>query len=140
MKIPKPLKITVSVILVLVVLAISGLAAMQHVLKLGREDAAISTLHQIHKAQTQFKTMRGRYGTLEELEEAALIGHITGPSSQYRYWISDLTPTTFCAHAIRVATNVSYHDFNLSEDGIIHSQRSTLPGTIPRGLGVAEQR
>ncbi len=140
MKISRSLKITLSVLLALIMLAVSALAMLQHNLKRGREEAAINTLHQIHSAQVQFKITHGRYATLNELEEAELVPHLSFPSSHYRYWISDLTPTTFCAHADRVATNVSYHDFNISEDGILYSQRSKIPDGVPRGQGVAEQR
>ena len=140
MKIPRSLKITLSILLALIVLAVSGLAMLQHNLKRGREETAISRLRQIHQIQIQFKREHGRYGTQSELEEAGLIGPRNAPTSHYHYWVSDVTPVTFCVHADRPARKIGNHDFTLCEDGVLHSQRSEIPGSVARGQGDVEQR
>lgn len=122
----------------LVLVACSFFLIERH-LKFEREEVAINHLHRIHQAQMQFKTKQGRYGTLAELAEARLVeaGPAYNATSYFRYWVSDLTPTTFCAHADRKGPKAGYCDFNLSEDGVLYSRCSDNIGPVPRGQGLA---
>jgi hypothetical protein len=122
----------------LVLVACSFFLIERH-LKFGREKAAIIGLHEIHQAETQFKTKHGRYGTLVELAEAGLVkaGLAWSANSYWRYQVSDLTATTFCAHAHRASLNAAYCDFSLCEDGVLNSRCSDNIGPVPRGQGLA---
>ncbi|MBL8189716.1 MAG: type II secretion system protein, partial [Acidobacteria bacterium] len=68
-----------SLIELLIVVAIVGILAAVAVPKLlknletGRETAAIQTLRTVHNNQAQFSAMKGKFGSLAELNQAGLI-------------------------------------------------------------------
>jgi hypothetical protein len=114
---------------------------LQGVLRVGRQKAAISQLYKIREAQEQTKTSHGRYGTLVELAEAGLLdaGIAWGSNSYFRYWVSDLTPTTFCAHADRQSAQAGNCDFNLCEDAVLSSRCDKKLGSVPRVQDIKER-
>lgn len=102
------------------------------------EWKVIRNLYRIYDGEENFKVIRGRYGTLKELAEANLIDpSFAGDQNEfkYRYWISDLSPSTFCLHADRKSLIPSNKDFNMSEDGITRFIRSWNLGSVQRGQG-----
>jgi len=110
----------------------------QRFIRIQTDHLAVRNLYDIHSAQGQFKSSKGRHGTLKELAEAGLIEpHFAGDQKplKYSYWISDLSSESFCVHADRKSWIAGYHDFNMSEDGILHFQKSETIGSIPRGQG-----
>ena len=63
----------------LIVVAIIGILAAVAVpkllenLKVGRETATINSLRTLHQNESLYNTMKGKFATLKELNEAALI-------------------------------------------------------------------
>ncbi len=128
----------------LIVVAIIGILAAVAVpkllenLKAGRETAAINSLRTIHQNESLYNTMKGRFGTLKELNEAALIdsNYSNGtPVSGYVYTATEATADQYCVQATRSTANTGYKDFNVTEDGTIRFNESKTPSPLPRGEG-----
>lgn len=128
----------------LIVVAIIGILAAVAVpkllenLKAGRETAAINSLRTIHQNESLYNTMKGRFGTLKELNEASLIdsNYSSGsPVSGYVYTATEATADQYCVQATRSAASTAYKDFNVTEDGTIRFNESKTPGPLPRGEG-----
>lgn len=128
----------VIIFLLLLPVVIEGVRTSSRFLKSGRDSLANINLEAIREAQEQYRSANGRYGTLEELTALKLI-HLPSDAdrkSNHNYWVSDLSPTTFCAHADRRDEDKSYRDFNMSEDGVLHWVESEIKGSVPRGKGM----
>lgn len=134
-----------SLIELLIVVAIIGILAavalpkLQANLKLGRETAAISSLRTIHTAQAQYNAMKGKFGTLKELEGAGLVGanFASGqPVSQYRYTSTEAEADKYCIQATRISPGAADHDYNVIEDGTIRALESKTVNALPHGEGV----
>jgi prepilin-type N-terminal cleavage/methylation domain-containing protein len=128
----------------LIVVAIIGILAAVAVpkllenLKIGRETATINSLRTIHQNESLYNTMKGRFGTLKELNEAALIdaNYSSGsPVSGYVYTATEATPDQYCVQATRSTANTAYKDYNVTEDGTIRFNESKTPSPLPRGEG-----
>ena len=128
----------------LIVVAIIGILAAVAVpkllenLKIGRETATINSLRTIHQTQSLHNTMKGRFATLKELNEASLIdsNYSSGnPVSGYIYTTTEATPDQYCVQATRSSVNTAYKDFNVIEDGTIRFVESKTPNALPRGEG-----
>jgi hypothetical protein len=137
MRITGPFKLGALIgILLLLVLACVPFF-LQRIRKFERQRAAVRFLYHIHQSQARFKIHQGRYGTLIELSEAGLLeaGLELNNTSTYKYWVSDLSPSTVCVHADRMAPQAGNCDFILCEDGVLDSRCSKEPGSVPRGPG-----
>lgn len=107
-------------------------------LKAGRESAAANTLRTIHQNESLYNTMKGRFGTLKELNEASLIdsNYTSGaPAGGYIYTSTEATADQYCVQATRSTANTGYKDFNVTEDGTIRFNESKTPSPLPRGEG-----
>jgi len=133
-----------SLIELLIVVAIIGILAaialpkLQENLKLSRETAAIKTLGTIHTNQAQFNAMKGKFGTLKELNETGLLDANYaggGAVSGYTYNSTEATPDQYCVQATRQSATTAYKDFNVIEDGTIRFVESKTPAPVPHGEG-----
>src|ERR1051326_7393114 len=107
------IKIVVSMVIAFLAFIAFSVYINQRYVRVQTEHLAIRNLYDIHTAQGKFKSLKGRYGTLKELAEARLIEpHFAGDQKtlRYSYWISDLSPETFCAHADRKSWIAGYCD------------------------------
>src|SRR5204863_2464464 len=106
-------------------------------LKHGRETAAIESLQEIYRAQTQYHSAKGRFGNLDELVETDMLSrkYKEGKTiSQYTYTTSDLTPNQFTVHADRESDGAGYKDFNIIEKGgDIYFIENKTKTSVPRG-------
>ena len=130
----------------LIVVAIIGILAavavpkLQENLRLGRETAAITSLRTIHNNEAQFNAMRGKFGSLKEMQEANLLeAKYAGGTSinQYIYKDSEVGPDAYCVHADREGNGAGTRDFNVIEDGTIRYVSSKTKGSVPHGEGTA---
>jgi prepilin-type N-terminal cleavage/methylation domain-containing protein len=128
----------------LIVVAIIGILAAVAVpkllenLKVGRETATINSLRTIHQNESLYNTMKGKFATLKELNEAALIdsNYSSGnPVSGYVYTATEATPDQYCVQATRSSPTTAYKDYNVTEDGTIRFVESKTPNPLPRGEG-----
>ena len=128
----------------LIVVAIIGILAAVAVpkllenLKVGRETATINSLRTLHQNESLYNTMKGKFASLKELNEAALIdsNYSSGnPVSGYIYTSTEATPDQYCVQATRSSPNTAYKDFNVIEDGTIRYVESKSPNPVPRGEG-----
>lgn len=128
----------------LIVVAIIGILAAVAVpkllenLKVGRETATINSLRTIHQNESLYNTMKGKFATLKELNEAQLIdsNYSSGnPVSGYVYTATEATPDQYCVQATRSSPNTAYKDYNVIEDGTIRFNESKTPNPLPRGEG-----
>ncbi|MEP7338241.1 MAG: prepilin-type N-terminal cleavage/methylation domain-containing protein [Acidobacteriota bacterium] len=133
-----------SLIELLIVVAIIGILAaialpkLQEALKLGRETATIKSLGTVHQNQAHFSAMKGKFGTLQELNQAGLIdaSYANGtPVSNYIYTSSEADSDKYCVQATRTAATASYKDFNVIEDGTIRYVESKSPSPVPHDGG-----
>lgn len=134
--------ITAAVSLVLIfvfsVLAAIALPQLQERLKLGRENAAINALRTIHNSQAQYNAMNGKFGTLQELSQAGLIGSQyanSTPISGYVYSSTEVDADKYCVQATRQSATTAYKDFNVTEDGVVRQIESKVPSSVPHGGG-----
>jgi prepilin-type N-terminal cleavage/methylation domain-containing protein len=134
-----------SLIELLIVVAIIGILAavaaprLLENIKLGRQTATLNSLRTIHQNEAQFNAMRGKFGTLKELNEASLIdaNYANGVAvSGYVYNSTEATPDQYCVQATRQSPSTAYRDFNVIEDGTIRYVEVKTPAPIPRGEGV----
>ncbi|MDX2033111.1 MAG: type II secretion system protein [Blastocatellia bacterium] len=133
-----------SLIELLIVVAIIGILATVAVprllenIKLGRQTATLNSLRTIHQNEAQYSAMKGRFGTLKELNEASLIdGNYANNTavSGYVYNSTEATADQYCVQATRSAASTAYNDYNVIEDGTIRYSESKTPNPVPRGEG-----
>jgi len=133
-----------SLIELLIVVAIIGILAavavprLRENLKIGRETATIESLRTIHTAQAHHSALKGKFGTLKELNEAGLIdaNYASGsPVSGYIYNSTEATPDKYCIQATRSSSSTAFKDFNVIEDGTIRYVEAETPSAIPHGEG-----
>ena len=133
-----------SLIELLIVVAIIGILAaialpkLQESLKLGRETATIESLKTIHQNQAHFSAMKGKFGTLQELNQAQLLdaNYANGTAvSGYTYTSPEADANKYCVQATRQAATTSYKDFNVIEDGDIRYVESKAPSPVPHDGG-----
>jgi type II secretory pathway pseudopilin PulG len=130
--------VSLALIAVFGILAAITLPALQEYLKRGHETATIHTLRTIHQNQLQFNAMTGKFGSLQELNQAGLFdqAYLNGRSvNGYVYSASDVSNVSYCVHADRAKDGTSYQDFVICEDGIIYYLESKTKGTVKRGEG-----
>lgn len=111
-----------------------GIPILNRFSKVTHDHLAACNLLNVGSAQEQYQLSTGRYGTLDELAKAGLLeSHLAGDRQTllYHYWISDLSPTTFCAHADRKDPGSGNTDFSISENGALHGKRSETIGSVP---------
>ncbi|HEX4951300.1 MAG TPA: type II secretion system protein [Blastocatellia bacterium] len=129
------LLIVISIIGIMAAVAIPQLNAY---LKRGRETAAIESLREIHRAQAQYYSAKGKFTNLNELVESEMLGRKYGEGktiSGYTYTSSDVTPNTFTIHADRSSDGDGYRDFSVTEKGDIYQIENKTKGTVARGQG-----
>ena len=133
-----------SLIELLIVVAIIGILAaialprLQESLKLGRETATIKSLGTVHQNQAHYSALKGRFGTLPELNQAGLIdaNYANGTAvSGYSYTSPEADADKYCVQATRQAATTSYKDFNVIEDGTIRYVESKSPSPVPHDGG-----
>lgn len=133
-----------SLIELLIVVAIIGILAaialpkLQENIKLGRETAALKTLGTIHTNQAQYHVMKGKFATLQELNQLQLLdaNYASGnPVSGYIYTSTESDADKYCVQATRQTNTTAYKDFNIIEDGTIRQVESKSPNPIPHGGG-----
>ncbi|HMV47798.1 MAG TPA: prepilin-type N-terminal cleavage/methylation domain-containing protein [Blastocatellia bacterium] len=137
-----------SLIELLIVVAIIGILAaialpkLQENIKLGRETAAIKSLGTIHTNQAQYNAMKGKFATLQELNQANLLdsNYSNGASvSGYVYASPEADADKYCVQATRQAATTAYKDFNVIEDGTIRQVESKTPSPVPHDGGTPLQ-
>ena len=133
-----------SLIELLIVVAIIGILAaialpkLQQNLKIGRETAAIKSLQTIHTNQAQFSAMKGRFGSLKELNEIGLLdaNYASGTAvNGYIYTSTESTQDVYCVQATRQSPTTADKDYSVIEDGTIRYVESKSPSPIPHGEG-----
>jgi type II secretory pathway pseudopilin PulG len=120
--------VSLTLTVILGILAAITLPALQEGIRRGRETTAIQTLRTIHTNQKQFSAMKGKFGTLQELNQAGLIDQLYSDGravSGYVYFTSDISTDD----------GTAYMDFVLCEDDIIRAMGSKTKGTVKRGEG-----
>lgn len=129
------LLIVISIIGIMAAVAIPQLNAY---LKRGRETAAIQSLQEIHRAQTQYYSAKGKFTSLNDLVEAEMLRKTFGEgrtNGGYTYTSADVTANTFTIHADRSSDGDGYSDFNITEKGDIYKVENKTKGSVPRGQG-----
>lgn len=114
------------------------LGRLQSDLMSGRENAAVHSLLTIRSNQTQYKSLKGHFGTLQELGEADLIEKSyasTADLGPYIYTESEVSTDTYCVHATRTSKSAATRDFVACEDGVIRYIESKAAGMVKRGEG-----
>jgi prepilin-type N-terminal cleavage/methylation domain-containing protein len=133
-----------SLIELLIVVAIIGILAAVAVpklldnIRLGRETATLESLRTIHNSQAHYSALKGKFGTLKELNEAGLVdaNYANGVAvSGYIYNSTEATPDRYCVQATRQSNSTAYKDFNVIEDGTIRFIESKTPSPVPHGGG-----
>jgi len=133
-----------SLIELLIVVAIIGILAavaapkLLENIKLGRQTATMESLKIMHQGEVQHHIRTGKFATLKELQESALIdaSYANGTAvSGYVYNAIGATSDQYCIQATRQAPSTAYRDFNVIEDGTIRYVESKTPGPIPHGEG-----
>lgn len=126
------------VVAIIGILAAIALPKLQENIKLGRETAALKTLGTIHTNQAQFHVMKGKFATLQELNQIQLLdaNYASGNAiSGYVYTSTEADADKYCVQATRQSNNTAYKDFNIIEDGTIRQVESKSPNPIPHGGG-----
>jgi prepilin-type N-terminal cleavage/methylation domain-containing protein len=133
-----------SLIELLIAITIIGIMAavaipnLMRYIKTSRETAVINSLRNIHNSQIQYSSIRGKFGTLQELANDDLLekSYASGqPINGYIYTDSDVSADTYCVHADRQNDGTANRDFNITERGEIHYRESKTKGTLARGEG-----
>jgi len=133
-----------SLIELLIVVAIIGILAaialprLQESLKLGRETATIQSLKTINQNQAHYFSLKSKFGTLQDLNQAQLIdaNYANGSAvSGYTYTSPEADADKYCVQATRQAATTSYKDFNVIEDGTIRFVESKAPSPVPHDGG-----
>ena len=133
-----------SLIELLIVISIIGIMAavaipqLQAYLKRGRETAAIQSLQEIHRAQTQYYSAKGKFTTLTTLVDAEMLRKSFGEGKTiggYTYTTSEVSNNTFTIHADRASDGDGYSDFNVTEKGDVYHIENKTKGSVPRGQG-----
>lgn len=104
----------------------------------GRETAAIQTLRSIHNNQAQYQAMKGRFGTLKDLNNVGLIEEVYASGrtiSGYQYSSSNITTDTYCVRAYRADPKCHSRDFIVCEDGEIRYVEAVAITILKRGEG-----
>jgi type II secretory pathway pseudopilin PulG len=129
----------------LIVVAIIGILAavaapkLLENIKLGRQTATMESLKTIHQGEVMYHTRTGKFGTLKELHEAALIeaNYASGAAvSGYIFTSTSATADQYCVQATRQSPSTAYRDFNVTEEGAIRYVETKTPAPIPHGEGV----
>jgi prepilin-type N-terminal cleavage/methylation domain-containing protein len=126
------------VVLIIGILAAVAIPKVQSYLRLSRETATIGSLHTIHNNQATYSALRGKFGTLKDLQQEGLIlpSFASGAAvSGYIYTSTEATADKYCVQATREAATTAYKDFNVIEDGTIRFVESNAPSAVPHGEG-----
>jgi hypothetical protein len=105
-----------------------------------RETGAVHTLRAVHNVQVQFQTIKGRFGTLQELVDIGFLEprFTTGePIAGFVYSEANVTTKTYCIKANRWKDKAGPRDFNVIEDGEIRYVESKTLGSAVCGKGTA---
>lgn len=133
-----------SLIELLIVISIIGIMAavaipqLQAHLKRSRETAAITSLQEMHRAQAQYYSVKGKFTNLDDLVEGEMLKRGFGENKTvggYTFSTTDLTTNTFTIHADRATDGDGYRDFNVNEKGDVYYVENKTKGSVPRGQG-----
>ena len=101
--------------------------------------AAIQSLRTLHRAQVEFKAMKGRFGTLQELAVTGLAASIYAEGiaiNRFVFSDANISAETYCIKANRWKDSAGSRDFNVIEDGEVRYVESKTLGSVVCGQGV----
>lgn len=134
----KMFKIITAIILSLMAVIYFLLPKLTSITKADCDTSVVQMLRTMHNAQAQFKSMRGRFGTLRELADGGLMVPRVAdgePISGYVYSDANTSTESYCICANRANTNVGNRDYNIVEDGEVRYQQSKTLSSAVCGKG-----
>ncbi|MFN0119333.1 MAG: prepilin-type N-terminal cleavage/methylation domain-containing protein [Blastocatellia bacterium] len=133
------------VVAIIAIIAAIALPALTNNIKYGREAFAVGTLRTMHGAQASYHSRKGRFGTLAQLTEAELLPDPSFAAGKpvKEYIFTDGIPEPggkYCIQATRKDDGAAFHDYNITDKGVIYKLKSTTKAPLPPGEGIPESQ